>query len=367
MKATQKFFDERTDESEAKARIIEKYFATWAQVVLTTTAARGEKIGYMDLYAGPGRYKDGSKSTPLLVLEKAIQHPKMSQMLVSMFNDADNEHTSTLQEEIDKLPGIKTLKHKPEVRCGAVDEAFTEWLATTRLIPMFSFVDPWGYKGLSLKLVNGVIKDWGCDCVFFLNYNRVNAGFGNSIVDKHIDALFGEDRAAKMRPKLLKMTPDQRESHILENLAQAIKALALKAYVLPFRFRNLKGTRTSHILVFVSKHFLGYDIMKGIMAKESSSEYEGVATFTYSPADKTNPLLFSLSNFSLSSLKRALVKDYAGKTIVHEKLYEQHSVDKPYLRPNYRQVLLELEAEGKVTCSKHNRNTLAKHVEITFP
>jgi len=61
------------------------------------------------------------------------------------------------------------------------------------------------------------------------------------------------------------------------------------------------------------------------------------------------------------------LRDYAGTTIVHENLYEQDSLDKPYLRPNYRQVLLELEAEGKITCSKHNKNTLAKHIEITFP
>src|SRR5207248_10024637 len=40
----------------------------------------------------------------------------------------------------------------------------------------FLFVDPFGYKGLSLQLVNSVIKDWGCDCVFFFNYNRISMG-----------------------------------------------------------------------------------------------------------------------------------------------------------------------------------------------
>lgn len=366
-KATAKFFDERTDESEVKARIIEKYFSTWANVVMGAASMRDNKIAYCDLYAGPGRYKDGSSSTPLLVLEKAIEHPKMSQMLVTMFNDADSSHTSTLQQEIDSLPGVEKLKYKPQVRCGPVDEAFASWFTSTNFIPMFSFVDPWGYKGLSLQLVNGVIKDWGCDTVFFLNYNRVNMGFNNPAVKKHIVALFGQDRTDAMIAAMKGMAPDQREAHILENLAQAIKAIMPKAYVLPFRFRNANGTRTSHILVFVSKHFRGYEIMKDIMAKESSTEHEGVATFTYSPSDQTNPLLFSLSNFSLSNLKKSLLKQFKGRSVQHEKLYEEHSVDKPYLRPNYRKVLLELEDEGKITCSKHNRNTLAKHVVITFP
>ena len=57
-KATQKFFDELTDQSEAKARIIEKYFNTWANVVIPSAKLRDNKIAYMDLYAGPGRYKD---------------------------------------------------------------------------------------------------------------------------------------------------------------------------------------------------------------------------------------------------------------------------------------------------------------------
>lgn len=367
-KATQKFFDELTDQSEAKARIIEKYFNTWANVVIPSAKQRDKKIAYMDLYAGPGRYKDGSKSTPLLVLEKAIEHNDMRNMLVTLFNDASGDHTSTLVDEINNLPGVEKMKYAPEVRCGQVDKAFEDYLHTTRFIPTFTFVDPWGYKGLSLKLVNGVIKDWGCDCVFFLNYNRVNAGFGNKIVDHHIDALFGEDRANTMRPELKKMTPEEREAYILENLAQAIKEMApTKAYVLPFRFRNPTDTRTTHILVFVSKHFRGYEIMKDIMAKESSSEHEGVASFTYSPSDKTNPLLFSLSNFSLSNLKKDLLQEFKGRTILHERLYEEHSVDKPYLRPNYRKVLLELEDEKKITCSEHKRNTLAKHVVITFP
>ena len=56
--ANQKFFEERTDQSEVKARIVNKYFSTGAQVVMPTVAKRGGKIAYTDLYAGPGRYKD---------------------------------------------------------------------------------------------------------------------------------------------------------------------------------------------------------------------------------------------------------------------------------------------------------------------
>jgi three-Cys-motif partner protein len=142
-----KFFSERTDQSEVKARIVEKYFYAWANVIMPSASSAGGKIAYIDLYAGPGRYEDGAASTPLLVLEKAISHPKMSQMLVAFFNDADKNLTDTLQVEINKLPNIGKLKYKPQVFNGEVDKDAEEFFIKTRLVPTFTFVDPFGYKG----------------------------------------------------------------------------------------------------------------------------------------------------------------------------------------------------------------------------
>ncbi|GAK33019.1 hypothetical protein AQ1_00901 [alpha proteobacterium Q-1] len=366
--ATKRFFEERTDQSEVKARIVNKYFSTWAQVVMPTVAKRGGKIAYMDLYAGPGRYKDGAASTPLLVLQTAINHPQMSQMLTAYFNDADGDKTSTLQTEIEKLPGIEKLKYKPVVTCGEVDDDAATYFNETRLVPSFSFVDPFGYKGLSLRIVKGVIKDWGCDCVFFFNYNRINAGINNPGVKKHMDALFGEERADALRARLPGLTPELREAAILEELANEIRSLGGQ-YVLPFTFRNSEGTRTSHKLIFVSKHFKGYEIMKDIMAAESSTLDEGVPSLAYSPADASMPLLFSLTQ-PMSMLKQMLLEDFAGQTLSLTEIYERHSVSKPYVKKNYREALRALEDSGNVlACSTKDRRrkgTYPDHVKIKF-
>ncbi len=64
------FFEESKEQSLIKAEIVRKYFWAWAKVVVSVAKSRGEdRIAYIDLFAGPGRYKDGPKSTPLLVLE----------------------------------------------------------------------------------------------------------------------------------------------------------------------------------------------------------------------------------------------------------------------------------------------------------
>ncbi|OYU51049.1 MAG: hypothetical protein CFE27_13740 [Alphaproteobacteria bacterium PA1] len=364
----QKFFEERTDQSEVKARIVAKYFTTWAKIVMPTVAKRGGKIAYMDLYAGPGRYKDGAASTPLLILQTAIDNPQMAQMLTAYFNDADGDKTSTLESEIAKLPGIEKLKHQPVVTCGEVDDDAATYFNETRLVPSFSFVDPFGYKGLSLKIVQGVIKDWGCDCIFFFNYNRINAGISNLAVKNHMDALFGQERADTLRSRLPSLTPALREATILEALANELKSLGGK-YVLPFTFRNIGGTRTTHNLIFVSKHFKGYEIMKDIMAGESSTLDEGVPSLAYSPADASMPLLFSLSQ-PMSKLKELLPQDFAGQTLTLTEIYERHSVGRPYIKKNYREVLDTLEAEEKVfvysTKGTRRKGTFPDHVEIKF-
>ncbi|MCF8476684.1 MAG: three-Cys-motif partner protein TcmP [Pseudolabrys sp.] len=364
--AQAKFFDERTDQSEVKARIVQKYFYVWAKVIIPSVKLRGKKIAYIDLYAGPGRYRDGAASTPIMILERAIADVDLKDMLVTYFNDADKDHTNALQAEIDKLTGVETLRYKPHISCGEVDEDAERYFNETNLIPSFSFVDPFGYKGLSLKIVNGVIKDWGCDCVFFFNYNRINAGISNPAVKTHMDALFGEERAERLRGLLPKKGPEKREELILEELAQAIKAMGGQ-YVLPFRFKNSSGTRTSHSLIFVSKHFKGYEIMKDIMSKESSVIDQGVPSFSYSPADASMPLLFSLAR-PFDGLKDELLEVFSGEKLSMRRIYEQHSVDTPFIKKNYKDALIALEAESKIVAepAKRKKGTFADHVLVTF-
>ena len=360
------FFEDRLEQSEIKARIVQKYFYLWARIIAPTAQRNGGKIAYVDLFAGPGRYKDGSISTPLLVLKKAIDDPKMANMLVSLFNDQNQLHTDTLQSEINDLPGIEKLRFKPQVRCTLVDEDVANYFNSIRLIPTFSFVDPFGYKALSLKMVKGFIKDWGCDCLFFFNYSRVNAGLSYDGFNSNMNAIFGEKRAKSLKIELEGKSPSEREAIVLENLAQAIKEMGGK-YVLPFKLKKASGTRTSHNLIFVSKHFKGYETMKAIMAEESSTTDQGVASFEYSPASAATPLLFSLDR-KQDFLVEDLMSKFAGQTKTCEEIYLEHSVDTPYVMKNYKKALLQLEAEKRITAepSKRKPNTFGDGVRAHF-
>ncbi|REJ54385.1 MAG: hypothetical protein DWQ58_08980 [Microcystis aeruginosa TA09] len=366
------FFNEQKEQSLIKARIVEKYFWAWAKVIISKVKGSSsvQKIVYVDLFAGAGRYKDGSKSTPVKVLETAIADTDMRNMLVSIFNDADVENVNSLQQAIDSIPGIENLKYRPQISKYEVGEDIVKIFQSMKLVPTLLFVDPWGYKGLSLQLVNSVVKDWGCDCIFFFNYNRINMGLNNDAVKEHINALFGQVRADQLRERLKTLTPQERELTVVEYICEALKEMGGK-YVLPFRFRHEMGNRTSHHLIFVSKHSKGYGIMKEIMAKESSEQTQGVPSFEYNPATLQQPLLFELTR-PLDQLESMLLDNFSGKTMTMAEIYDQHHPGKPYIKKNYKTALSNLESQGKITVhspedKKRRKGTFADDLKVTFP
>jgi hypothetical protein len=192
-------------------------------------------------------------------------------------------------------------------------------------------------------------------------------GLNNAAVEEHMNALFGSQRADQLRQRLQTLSPQVRELTIVEELSQALRNHGSR-HVLPFRFMNDNGNRTSHHLIFVSKHFKGYEIMKGIMARESSSSSQGVASFEYNPADRRQPLLFELTR-PIDDLAESLMSTFSGKTLSMREVYEQHNVGTPYIDKNYKEVLLKLEEEGRITTnpSQRRKNTFGDTVMVTFP
>jgi three-Cys-motif partner protein len=361
------FFDESKDQSLVKAEIVAKYFFAWAKVIIPQAKKTGEKIAYVDLFSGPGRYKDGSKSTPLLILERAITDPDMRQMLITIFNDKDSNNTQSLQQAIDSIPDIDQLTNKPVVLNMDVGEKILQRVGEIWSIPTLFFIDPWGYKGLSLRLIRSSIMNWGCDCIFFFNYNRINMGLNNNAVEEHMNSLFGKEGADTLRKQLQPMQPYKRELTITEAICQSLKEIG-GTYPLPFRFKHATGKRTSHHLIFVSKNVRGYSIMKEIMAKESSSTEQGVHSFEYDPATIYQPLLFEYSR-PLDDLADMLLDEFAGQTLTMDEVYNQNHIGKRYIKKNYKEILLKLEAEGKITANpaKRRKNTFGDDVEVTFP
>ena len=375
--ANNSFFDKPKEQSLVKIEIVAKYFWAWAKIMIgqlkkVPLSKRPQNIAYVDLFSGPGYYKDGSKSTPLLILERAIAEPEMREQLVTIFNDIDSENTQSLTEAIASLPDIHTLKHQPIIlNKEAGEEVIHEIKNNIKSAPTLFFIDPFGYKGLSITLIGSVISNWGSDCIFFFNYNRINMDVNNPVVKKEMNSFFGEERADALREELKPMQPEERESTIVKSICQALKDVG-GSHVQDFCFKKSSGSRTSHYLIFISKNKRGHSIMKDIMAKKSSIFTQGVPSFEYNPA----PIQLSLFDMGqLDALESMLIDEFAGQTLTMEEIYNQHHVGKRYISKNYKEALRKLEEQGKIIVHPPARErrkykgeiTFGEEVRVTFP
>ena len=369
-----KFYDEPSESSKVKTRIVEKYFKSWTDIIVPRAIERKTNIGYVDLFAGPGIYDDGSKSTPILILEQALKNDDIYERLVSVFNDVDSKSVKKLETSIKSIQGIDSLKNQPIIENTEIGTELTQLLGNVKGIPTLYFVDPWGYKGLSLELISSALKNWGCDCIFFFNYNRINMGINNPTVEEYMDALFGPESAVNLRNIVRNMTPSEREATIVKEIAKSLNSKGGE-YVQSFCFKTEDGRRSSHYLIFVSKDRTGHKIMKEIMAVESTFSVQGVPSFEHNPRDSKDNVQLSLFD-PLDELAELLLREFAGRTLTRQQVYDQHSVGTNYIDKNYRDVLIKLEAEGKIQTNppadvrpkrKGEVTFAAKKVKVTFP
>lgn len=359
------FFDEQEEQSGVKAELVVNYFAAWSQIMVS----RADRIGYFDFFAGPGRYGSGEMSTPLLILQRAVDSPDLSERLVSVFNDANPEYTGNLAREFEKLAGIERLKHRPQIITGELSDELVEQFEEINMIPALSFIDPWGYKGLSLRLIHAVLKDWGCEVIFFFNYNRINMGITNWKVEPHMQALFGEERLERLQAEVQSIDdPDQREQVVKRRLGDALEAMGAR-YLIPFTFRR-DGGRVSHYICFASKHPLGYSIMKNIMANRGIKDEDGVPLFEYLPSSGGRQVSFDRAR-PILALPDHLLDTFAGQTLTVQQIFDVHNVGTPFIKSNYKSVLRDMEDAALITCEpdreSRRANTMADRVLVSFP
>ena len=368
------FFEQQEVHSEIKTQIVAGYFERWSNIMIAVQNRYPQypkQLGYIDLFCGPGQFSDGVDSTPLIIMKQVLKNPILCERLLAVFNDKLEKNTKKLESLVNALPGIERLKFPPKFYTGEVDESVVKQFEDVkRMPPTFLFLDPWGYKGLSLRLIKSVLRHFGSDCVFFFNYNRINAGMGHKGVKGHLDEIFGEERANRIRQRFAEqsISANRREAFIVDEMKRALEEMGGKL-VLPFRFRDPEEKRTTHHLFFVSKDFLGYSIMREIM-RTHSHKGEAVAKFEYNPADASLPSLFNLLR-PLSDLEDMLLADCAGMKLFIEPLFEMHSVGKPYVLKEYKEVIARMAEEGKLELDsggkKRKPGTVGKDVRIIFP
>lgn len=137
---TDKFFDEQKEKSRVKTLIVTEFFKAYFSII---NSRFKRDIWYIDLFCGPGRYKDGSASTPIKLLDTidAFKDDAIRERLKIVFNDHNKNFVEKLRQHIGTHPVLPRLNYQPQIlnlKASEVDlSAYTRGNN-----PIFSFVDP---------------------------------------------------------------------------------------------------------------------------------------------------------------------------------------------------------------------------------
>lgn len=189
---------------------------------------------------------------------------------------------------------------------------------------------------------------------------------------------FGKDRADHLRLNLTGRKPVERQVIIINELKDALKELGGE-FSIEYFFKDDSGEKTSHFLIFSSKNVKGYDIMKDIMGRESSSADHGVPIFGFNPLDKEQaldrekaPTLFDLTT-PIDDLAEMLLNEFAGRVVTTQEIYREHHIGKRFLMKNYQDALRKLESEGRIQTDppanqriRAGKVTFGQNVKVTF-
>jgi len=238
-----------------------------------------------------------------------------------------------------------------------------------RDIPTLSFIDPWGYKGLSLELVASTVHPFGCDCLFFFNYARINHALEVDNFTENMDVIFGQQRRSDLQERIAGMSPTEREKRIVAEVTDILKASGAQ-YVHHFGFAYSDKNTTSHYLFHLSKNNLANRIIKQITSKLSTSQSQGVAKFRYKRDEDPQQELFDQP---ADDLQESLMILYEGKNLSVAGIISDHSrrTSMQYTDKNYKDVLQGMEQASIVKMDRpffeRPAGTLADSVMVYFP
>ena len=352
------FFEKQTLSSRVKASIVSEYFPKYCKIIVKKHVPR--RIGYFDLFAGPGLYEDGNYSTPLLVAKNCYNDDLLKKRVWMVFND--KEYSPQLQENFLKLYPSGTFAFNPHFghstvgECEAIDRFITQNHMENgkNECPSVLFIDPFGYKGIDTIILSTFLNYWGNELFIFINTKRINPALENEKFEPLMRHLFPQSYDALKTLVRNKRSVSERLQFIIANLGKEYeKLLRGKVFYTAFKFQEEDVETTSHFILHLTKSKRGFDLIKQIYNDFANvgTIFDGINTYIFDVKKILNPIeeLFDAASENIDVLKEKLYMEYKGREISALDLFEEHQYKELYCRKHYTEALRRLVAEGNLS------------------
>jgi len=336
--------------SKIKHRILEKYLPPWALIL----GFGGAPLGYVDCFAGPGRYRDrdgnevdGSPVIAVRAAEKfCAAKPHHNISIVLMEQDAGqlallNRHLADLQPYHARL----RVTVYPEDSAHVVPRLLNEFPRTT---PAFFLIDPFG-NPLPLPVINAILQRPKTEVLINLMQYSINMHLNNPQERARLDELFGHS-AWRTQP-FMALSGTEREQGFLDYFCSQLAA----KYVFPFKIMmdkvedRVRGNRTKYYLLHASNNKRAVLLMKEVMYPLGDEE----GTFDYSGTSQG--ILISRTP-QIEQLQHVLLEQFNDRKATFDDIREE-TWRLPFIEKHYRTAIQNLRAE--------NATRKSAYIEIT--
>jgi three-Cys-motif partner protein len=323
------------DHTRAKHEILRRYLRAWFPILALGGFPR---MVFIDGFAGPGIYDDGSDGSPLIALKAFLDQsaPILAECHFH-FIEKEEARADRLRECMASLFAARPRPHNLHVRVHS-GEGFEQVYATAlrdhpRNAPVFALVDPFGWNGIPMTAMRDLMNRASGEVLVNFMFEEINRFLTHRDQPDNFDALFG---CADWR-KVAALPPAQRKAGIRDLYAAQLVSMAGARFVRHFEMRNGRE-RTDYYLFFATKNQKGLKKMKEAMW---SVDQRGGMAFS----DATDPgqqVLFDGSD--LSQLEGILARRFSGAAADVDEIERFVVEETAFRETHYKGILKGMEA-----------------------
>jgi len=317
------------EHTSVKHAILKDYLNAWVPIL----SSWNNRICYIDGFCGPGSYEDcGSvyDGSPIIALRVAKEFSDKVEV-VCIFVDKNEDYCEELEDRIDELG----LEGKYYIEHGEFEEVITSLLdKVANLAPAFCFIDPFGYSGLPLYVIERFLQRRATEAFINFMYEPISRFIPVETQHPHMDELFGTGEWRYVLAHDLQQ--DERETFLRDLYHQQLKTCA--KYVWPFQLKDPDRHRTIYYLFHCTNHPKGIKVMKEVMYRAGTK-----GTYSYQGKESSQMALFSAEP-SIAELEESLLNKYAGSRVTFSEIVNS-TLDWPFIEKHYREVLNNLKDE----------------------
>ena len=326
----------------AKITLLGSYLYIWFSILGRSFS---KDLWYIDGFAGPGEYTNFANSSPLASIKAALaavtgQNWKAGKIHCVFFED-DRSRFSNLLSIIGQKPadGLLVQPHQ-----GTFEEGLA-WLRTQtpnpfqQNSPLFTFIDPFGTKGLPFVVVADLLSRPTCEVLINLDSDGIGRVLKAGIYANHeenLTSLFGTDRWKEQLDPNLGITELSRKA--VAFYIERLRSLPKVKFLFPFEMTT-KACVINYHLVFASQHPKGLEKMK-----ESMKTIDQSGEYSFCDAHVSQQNLFQLDNVPVYASR--LQHEFAGRTVAMEDAFWFALNETPFT--NAKAMLKRLEKDGSV-------------------